>query len=788
MAKKKNSKQVKENLQENVKQTTENLQETADQTTEELQDGAKQVKEELQDGAKQVKEELQDGAKQVKEELQDDAKQVTEELQDGAKQVKEELLSDAKQVKDTLQESAEQFKSDVEDTNALVRENVQEDEKSAKEMREKVKSDAQEMGSRAKESVQGTIDDIGKTAKQVKMDAQDTVEQVKQSARDTVDQVEQSARDTASRGKEFTNGVKARRKMFSNDVRERTSQMKERSVQFRESAKEMSDDLKKLLEKQINEMKHREKRRSAEMISIFAKHNFYAGGFSPVELRTTLEDLGPTYVKIGQIMSSRVDMLPESYCKELEKLRQNVKPLDSAVVRAVIEQETGKKIEEIYKDFDDTPLGSASIGQVHRATLLDGTKVVTKVQRPLIADMMRKDFVLLKKLASAVKIVNEGNDDQGEQIDLLAVLEELERVEDEELDFRVEARNTIFFKENCIDDETKVTCPTIYEDLTTERMMTSTFVDGYSVSKKDKIAEDGFDVNVIGEAILDNYVHQVLDVGVFHADPHQGNIMVNREGIPTWIDFGMIGRLSEANIKMIQDLILSIIHLDTEELANAALAMGAGGPKTNREKLMQDLDGLISKYMSVTNLEELDTAALLGEVMDIMSDNYIKIPGEYTMLVRSIATIEGVMEELCPELNLFKIITDKLLERAKKSFDLQQSMISAGKEIMSVGKKASRIPSLASDALNSVLKGRTKINFELTGYEELLGRLTDTVKFCILALFSCVMFFGSCILCLTDMKPATTNGVPLMAVVGFIFSIALAIYTVKRISQMQKKK
>ena len=595
----------------------------------------------------------------------------------------------------------------------------------------------------------------------------------------------------AAEAKEVTSGLKARMKMFSNERRERAEQRRsavnEKKRQFRESAKEMSDDLKNLIAKDIAEMKNREKRRSAEMLSIFAKHNFYAGGFTPEELRTTLEDLGPTYVKIGQIMSSRVDMLPESYCKELEKLRQNVKPLDAKVARAVVEQETGKKIEELFSEFDDEPLGSASIGQVHKATMLDGTKVVVKVQRPLIADMMRKDFVLLKKLANGVKIINEGNDDQGEQTDLLAVLEELEKVENEELDFRVEARNTMFFKENCIVDETKVTCPTVFEDLTTERLMTSTFVDGYSVSKKDRLAEDGFDVNVIGEAILDNYVHQVLDVGVFHADPHQGNIMVNRQGVPTWIDFGMIGRLEQSNIKMIQDLILSIINMDTEALTNAALAMGAGGPKTNREKLTQDLDNLISKYMSVTNLEELDTAALLGEVMDIMSNNYISIPGEYTMLVRSIATIEGVMEELCPELNLFESITNKLLERAKQSFDLQQTLIGVGKDAVNLGKKASRIPSLASDALNGVIKGRTKVKFELTGYEDLLTHLTKTVKLVILALFSGVLFFGSCILCTTDMKPATADGVPLMAVIGFIFSIALGIYTVKKINRLLEK-
>ena len=153
----------------------------------------------------------------------------------------------------------------------------------------------------------------------------------------------------------------------------------------------MADKLKKA--------ENQKKGRGIEILGVFAKHNFYANGLTPEELRTTLEDLGPTYVKIGQIMSSRLDLLPESYCKELEKLRQNVQELDPVLARAVIEQETGKKIDEIYSEFRDKPLGSASVGQAHYGVLKDGRKVVTKVQRPFIADMMREDFVMLKKLA-----------------------------------------------------------------------------------------------------------------------------------------------------------------------------------------------------------------------------------------------------------------------------------------------------------------------------------------------------------------------------------------------------
>ncbi len=702
----------------------------------------------------------------------------------------ESAASAADDAADTVKDAAEEAADTVKDA--------------AKEAADTVKDAAEEAADTAKDAAEEAADNVKDAAKE----AADT-------AKDAVKDAAGKAKEKTSRGRKHESGKHEAKKSGSGKTgkkddqaadsgNKKTEEKKETKkaspkdaykkgkiaanktyVKFKSSAKEMSDDLKNMLSSEIEAMKQKQKRRSFEIISIFAKHNFYAGGFTPMELRTTLEDLGPTYVKIGQIMSSRVDMLPDSYCKELEKLRQNVKPLDSQVARAVIEQETGKKIDEIYSEFRDKPLGSASIGQAHMGVLLDGTKVVTKVQRPLIADMMREDFVLLKKIASAVNTVSAGNDDAEEQIDLLSVITELEKVTEEELDFRIEAKNTIFFKENCIEDETKITCPTIYPELTTERILTMSFVDGYSVADKDQLIKDGYDPVEIGRVIVDNYLHQALDVGTFHADPHQGNIMVSH-GLPYWIDFGMIGRLTPANIRMIQDLILAIIETDTEALANAALAMGAGGAKTDRAKLSDDLDAFISKYMSVTSLDDLDTAVLLGELMDLMSDNYITIPGEYTMLVRSIATIEGVIEQLCPELNLFQMITSKLLERAKKNIDVQQSLLSFGKDALAVSKKTARIPSLVADSLNSLVKGRSKINLELTGYQDLVTQFTDMVRYLVLALFSGVIFFGSCILCTTHIRPVISNGMPLAALAGFIFSIALGIYTVKKMTGKKK--
>ena len=565
---------------------------------------------------------------------------------------------------------------------------------------------------------------------------------------------------------------------------ELNKELDERKKKFLHSRVEFSDKLKNLLSDEIEKFNKKEKKRSAEIMGVFAKHNFYANGFTPEELRTTLEDLGPTYVKIGQIMSSRVDMLPESYCQELGKLRQNVKELDPEIAKAVIEQETGKKIDEIFSEFRDKPLGSASIGQAHYGVLKDGTKVVTKVQRPLIADMMRKDFVLLKKLSSALDLVSE-TDEDGEtekMVDLYEVIDELEKVTEEELDFRIEAENTRFFKENCIDDEEKISCPAVIDELTTERIFTMTFVDGYSISKRERFIEEGYDVDEVGTIIVDNYLHQVLDVGTFHADPHQGNIMISN-GKPVWIDFGMIGHVTENDINTIQKIVLSLIDMDLDDLVNGICALGASSPKTDRAKLIEDADLMMSKYMSVTNLDELDTSALLEEVMDIAAKHHISLPGKLTMLVRSIATIEGVLEEFCPQLNLFSLLTDRFMERAKKSFDLKAELTAGGKEALAMGKKAIKIPVLASDALNTFVKGRTKLTLEVTGYNDLLKKGAKTIKTLVLALFACVLFIGSCILCTADVEPKTANGMPLIAGLGLVVSVGLAIYVVKKLSK-----
>ena len=548
--------------------------------------------------------------------------------------------------------------------------------------------------------------------------------------------------------------------------------------QIKHSTEEMSAELKRLLESEIKVFHQREKHRSAEIIAIFARHNFYANGFTPQELRTTLEDLGPTYVKMGQIMSSRVDLLPPVYCKELEKLRENVKPLDPAVAKAVIEQETGKRIDEIYTEFQDEPLGSASIAQVHYGVLKDGTRVVTKVQRPLIADMMRKDFVLLGRLVDLVNIVEEDSDEQ--VIDFKSVIEQLEQVTKAELDFRIEAENTRLFKKECIDDEERISCPTVIDDLTTERVFTMTYIDGCSIDDTEKLLAEGCDLSEIGSVIVDSYLHQILDVGTFHGDPHQGNILVSH-GKPYWIDFGMIGHITDKDIDLIQTAVKGMLIQDANVLVNAVMGMGAASEKTDRTKLTHDAEGFIEKYMNAKSVSDINMTEVFDEVMSLAAKNHVSMPGRFTMLARSITTMEGVIEQLCPDLNIFNMLYAKMKERRWQNANIKRELYEKGKELFNAGKKTARIPILASEALDAMVKGKTKVGFELTGYEEPLNRISHFLRYTVLTLVASVLFIGSCILCTTSFKPLLPNGVPLLAVAGIIFSIALAIFSIKKL-------
>jgi len=272
--------------------------------------------------------------------------------------------------------------------------------------------------------------------------------------------------------------------------------------------------------KQNNKNTLSSKKRLLQIISILKKHHL-TKGIDPVKFRVILEDLGPTFVKIGQIMSSRQDMFSQRYCKELIKLRDNVAPLDIETVYNVIENEYGCNLNEIFSYFDPVPLGSASIAQVHRATLKNGKDIVVKVQRPNIYETMEQDISLIRRAVKLLKI----NEALGSVVDLNIVLDEFWHTAKEEMDFLNEAKYARDFA-HLNSDINCIATPFIETDFTTSKILVMEYIDGLQIDQTDLLIKNGYDCKEIAAKLAENYIKQIVDDGFFHADPHPGNLRI----------------------------------------------------------------------------------------------------------------------------------------------------------------------------------------------------------------------------------------------------------------------
>ncbi len=520
-----------------------------------------------------------------------------------------------------------------------------------------------------------------------------------------------------------------------------------------------------------------ESRRLEEILSVIKKHKIVKNGLTPENLRSIIEDLGPTFIKIGQIMSSRTDVLPKEYCEQLELLRADVKPLSIETIKEEIETELGKKIEEVFASIDEKPLGSASIGQVHSATLLDGRKVVIKVQRPYVADMMMKDFALLSKAATMLKLAPVNN-----TIDFNMVLHELEEVSKDELDFRIEANNTLEFYEN-MKDIKYVTCPIIEKELTTQRIMTMSYVKGFSIGNLEKLEENGYDRKEIAVKLVTNYMKQVIDDGLFHADPHQGNILID-EGQIVWLDMGMVGRLSKKEAGIIRTAVNAVSRKDVNLMKSAVLSFGKIKGEINHSKLFSDIDEIMDKYCS-SSIEELDIGALLDDIIALATKHGIALPEGFSMLVRGLITIEGVIAKLNVDVNMVELFTSRVVDEFIEGFDLKKELAYNTTSIYDSAKKMLVIPSLAADTMKTLIKGNTKLNVEIEGYEAIIKRFEKIVGDVIVCIITAAILLSSSLICMTDMQPKILE-IPAIGFFGFVAAFIMGVYLIIEIFRRKK--
>lgn len=521
------------------------------------------------------------------------------------------------------------------------------------------------------------------------------------------------------------------------------------------------------------------RRRLHEIISILSRYDL-AHGITPEKLFNVIEALGPTYIKLGQILAMRQDILPPDYCKALLKLQEHVSPLPFNEILSVLEDEYHENPSHFYSYIDPVPLGSASIAQVHRATLRsDGSSVVLKVQRPGIYPMMAEDVALLKRAAKIADVVTKISD----VIDFNMVIDEMWATAQKEMDFLIEAKNAeTFYLQN--EDIKYITSPIIYDHLTTSKVLVMNYIGGFDLTDKQAIAEEGYDLNEIAVKLCSNYIHQILDDGFFQADPHHGNIKIFDNKI-AWIDMGMMGRISNRDRRLLGQALEAVATGNIESLKSAFLMLGQVKGRVDHTELYIQISDMLETYSSM-ELADIDLAVFLEQIMNICSSNHIAMPQGITMLVRGIVTLEGVILDIAPSVSPIQIFIDYIANQKVEDFDLRSSGQHLLRQLLASGISATEIPVSASEALNTLLKGQMKVNIALTGSEEPLSAISRMVNKIVMCIILAALIIGSSFIATTSMDPKIL-GIPALGVIGYGLSAVIGFMIVIETYKQQKK-
>ena len=508
------------------------------------------------------------------------------------------------------------------------------------------------------------------------------------------------------------------------------------------------------------------KSRLREMTAVLHKYEI-TKGLTPEKLRMILEDLGPTFIKIGQIMSMHSDILPKRYCDELMKLRSDVKPMPFSEVSEVLEESYGCSWGAIFREINEKPLGSASIAQVHKAVLKDGSPVVIKVQRKGIYGIMARDIALLRKAVRLLPPVSMKG-----MVDLDMVLGELWDVTREEMNFLTEAANMEeFARKN--EGIAYVGFPVLYQEYTTIHVLVMEYIDGFNIDDKETLLANGYDLKEVGSRLADHYMKQVMEDGFFHADPHPGNLRV-RDGKIIWIDMGMMGRLTERDREYIALAVRGVAVNDVGLIQEAVMALGEFKKNPDPSRLYEDISSLLTKYGTV-DMGQIDVAEVMMDLMEVMKENGIIMPHGLTMLARGLTHMEGVLADIAPEINMVEIAAGRIKENIIRNFDWKKELKSGGKTLYRAVQRALDIPVLVSDAVQGYLKGQTKVNLDLHASPELARLLRRMVQNIVMGLWVMALLISSSIICTTDMKPKIW-GIPALGAFGYVIAFGIVMY------------
>ncbi len=485
-------------------------------------------------------------------------------------------------------------------------------------------------------------------------------------------------------------------------------------------------------------------------------------------LREMLDELGPTFVKFGQLLSTRPDVMPPDVIAELRRLQDDVTPISFTEVRRVVEEELGLTIEQAFLSFDETPLAAASIGQVHRATLPTGDEVVVKVQRPDAPRQVESDLQLMR---SAAKVVRE-RVHALDFVDAEALVDEFARAIRQELDYNHEARNAETFRRN-FGDSADVAVPKVIWRYSSARVLTLEYLAGEQFADLDLEARSLEERRELAYRMTDTWMTMIFRHGFFHGDPHPANILLLDDGRIGLVDFGLAGRLTDEDMTNLTRLFIDAATENVDALPRRLAELGLRYPKEREQELKEAIEDLFYRYYG-SSVSDIDPLEVIREGLDLIYSLNLRLPSRFVTLDKAIATLGSVGVELYPDFNVFEVAKPYARQLIAERFSPRRMSLRAQSEIRELAGVARELPYQVRDVMEQTRQGNLEIQIRNPGFDDLTYHIDHAVNRIAVALVVLGGLVGSSIV------GALSNGGPLgvLAFVGFVVSGVFAIWLV----------
>jgi len=482
---------------------------------------------------------------------------------------------------------------------------------------------------------------------------------------------------------------------------------------------------------------------------------------TPERLRLALEELGPTFVKLGQLMSTRADWFPDEWSTEFKKLQDKVPPFTFEQVMELVEKELGKPLTEVYASFDITPVASASIAQVHFATLKDGRELAVKVRRPEIGKILDSDISIMYVIANLiVKYVPDWA-----RFRPVEVVREFHKTIRQELDFTIEATRADRFRRNFKDDP-EAYFPRVYWEYSSKKVLTMERISGIPIDEAEPLKAAGFDLKEIAERGVRVFFRQALGDGFFHADMHPGNVFVGSKGEIIHVDFGIVGQIDDELRTYLARLLYYLMKRDFKAMAKIHRDMGLIGPNVDIREFEDALIDIAEPIFGKP-LAEINVSALLWKLIETAKRFDMHMQPNLLLLQKSMVVVEGVGRELYPKLNVWAVARPFIFKLMKKSIDPKAAVKKGYDTIIEMAEFTATLPSQLTSVFNKVINDRLRIEFAHLNLDELNARIDKTGDRLVYGMVVAALIVGSSIIVMAGKGPMLFD-LPVLGLAGYV--------------------